>query len=63
VTRYDRTLNLVKYKKDPTNARIVGSWPRAFNNDYALGLGFVLQEGGFKSIVESFKADVAAGRA
>jgi hypothetical protein len=56
-------LDLVKYKKDPTNARIVGSWPRAFNNDYSLSLGFKLHEGGFKSVVETFKADVAAGRA
>lgn len=55
------TLDLVKYKKDPTNARIVGSWPRAFNNDYSLSLGFVLHPGGFKSIVESFQAGVKAG--
>jgi hypothetical protein len=26
--------------------------PSAFNNEYALSLGFVLHEGGFKSIVE-----------
>ncbi|KAJ9122869.1 hypothetical protein QFC24_003907 [Naganishia onofrii] len=56
------TLDLVKYKKDPVNARIVGSWPRAFNNDYSLSLGFVLHPGGFRQIVENFKADVEAGR-
>jgi nucleoside-diphosphate-sugar epimerase len=55
------TLDLVTYKKDPTNARIVGSWPRAFNNDYSLSLGFVLHDGGFKSIVQTFKDGVAAG--
>lgn len=58
-----RTLDLVKYKKDPVNARIVGSWPRAFNNEYSLSLGFVLHPGGFRQIVENFKADVEAGRA
>lgn len=57
-----KTLDLVQYKKDPTNARIVGSWPRAFNNDYSLSLGFVLHDGGFKSIVESFKKGVEEGR-
>lgn len=57
------TLDLVDYKKDPTNARIVGSWPRAFNNDYAFSLGFKLHPGGFRACVESFKADVEAGRA
>jgi len=56
-------LDLVKFEKDPMNARIVASWPRAFNNDHALGLGFVLHQGGFKSIVEAFKRDVEAGRA
>lgn len=55
------TLDLVKYKKDPTNARIVGSWPRAFNNEYSLSLGFVLHPGGFKAVVESFRDGVAAG--
>ncbi|KAJ9103297.1 hypothetical protein QFC21_002720 [Naganishia friedmannii] len=53
------TLDLVKYKKDPVNARIVGSWARAFNNKYSLSLGFVLHPGGFRQIVENFKADVA----
>lgn len=56
-------LDLVDYQKDPTNARIVGSWPRAFNNEYAFGLGFKLHPGGFRACVESFKADVEAGRA
>ncbi|EEB98980.1 hypothetical protein MPER_01414, partial [Moniliophthora perniciosa FA553] len=54
-------LNLVKFKDDPTNRRIVSSWPARFDNSYPLSLGFVVDEGGMVPIVEQFKKDVEAG--
>ncbi|KAF9267219.1 NAD(P)-binding protein [Marasmius fiardii PR-910] len=56
-------LNLVKFKDDPTNRRIVSSWPARFDNSYPLSLGFAVDEGGMVPIVEQFKKNVAAGTA
>ncbi|KAG7085692.1 hypothetical protein E1B28_003237 [Marasmius oreades] len=56
-----QALNLVKFKDDPTNRRIVSSWPARFDNTYPLSLGFVVDEGGMAPLVEQFKKDVAAG--
>ncbi|KAG7094742.1 hypothetical protein E1B28_005559 [Marasmius oreades] len=41
-----QVLNLVKFKDDPTNCRIVSSWPVQFDNTYSLSLGFIVDEGG-----------------
>jgi len=54
-------LKLVKFKDDPTNRRIVSSWPAAFDNTYPLSLGFVVDQGGMEPIVRQFKKDVEAG--
>ncbi|KAI0310738.1 NAD-P-binding protein [Amylostereum chailletii] len=54
-------LKLVKFKDDPTNRRIVSSWPAAFDNTYPLSLGFVVDEGGMEPVVRQFKEDVEAG--
>jgi hypothetical protein len=54
-------LDLVKFKDDPVNRRIVSSWPPRFDNSYALSLGFVVDEGGMEPIVRQFQKDVAAG--
>ncbi|KAF5327987.1 hypothetical protein D9758_017793 [Tetrapyrgos nigripes] len=56
-------LKLLEFKDDPINRRIVSSWPARFDNSYALGLGFVADEGGMVPIVERFKKDVEAGKA
>lgn len=48
---------------DPTNRRIVGSWPARFDNDYPCGLGFIKDEGGMVPIVRRFKEAVEAGLA
>lgn len=56
-------LKLVKFKDDPINRRIVGSWPARFNTEYPLGLGFVVDEGGMVPIVQRFKDAVDAGLA
>ncbi|KAK4688493.1 hypothetical protein P7C73_g1638, partial [Tremellales sp. Uapishka_1] len=54
---------LIKFQDDPTNRRIVGSWPARFDNSYPCGLGFVADEGGMVPIVQRFKDAVAAGLA
>lgn len=56
-------LKLVKFKDDPTNRRIVGSWPARFDNSYPCGLGFIVDEGGMVPIVQRFKDAVDAGLA
>lgn len=48
---------------DPTNRRIVSSWPAKFDNDYPCGLGFVVDEGGMVPIVRQFKKDIEDGLA
>ncbi|EJT53304.1 hypothetical protein A1Q1_05267 [Trichosporon asahii var. asahii CBS 2479] len=59
----EEALKLVKFKDDPTNRRIVSSWPARFDNTYALGLGFEVDEGGMVPIVRRFQAAVKAGEA
>ncbi|KDR72897.1 hypothetical protein GALMADRAFT_252225 [Galerina marginata CBS 339.88] len=56
-----QALDLVKFKDDPVNRRIVSSWPSAFDNKYPLSLGFFVDEGGMEPVVRQFKKDVAAG--
>ncbi|KAL7422836.1 hypothetical protein Q5752_002132 [Cryptotrichosporon argae] len=56
-------LKLINFKDDPTNRRIVGSWPARFDNSYPFGHGFVVDEGGMVPIVKRFKAMVQAGKA
>ncbi|GMK54954.1 hypothetical protein CspeluHIS016_0200100 [Cutaneotrichosporon spelunceum] len=53
-------LRLVTFKDDSTNRRIVGSWPARFDNDYPLGLGFVVDEGGMVPIVRRFRQQLGA---
>lgn len=59
----EEALSLVKFRNDPTNARIVGSWPAAFDNAYPLGLGFQVDQGGMVPIVRRFQEAVRAGTA
>ncbi|TXT05919.1 hypothetical protein VHUM_03680 [Vanrija humicola] len=53
-------LKLVEFKDDPTNRRIVSSWPARFDNAYPLGLGFVADAGGMVPIVRRFQAALGA---
>ncbi|KAH9924614.1 NAD(P)-binding protein [Epithele typhae] len=54
-------LALVRFEDDATNRRVVSSWPARFDNAYALGLGFVVNEGGMVPIVRRFREQLAAG--
>ncbi|KAJ6618008.1 hypothetical protein B0H10DRAFT_2031764 [Mycena sp. CBHHK59/15] len=56
-----QALELVKFKDDPINRRIVSSWPPRFDNSYPLSLGFIVDEGGMEPIVRQFQKDIAAG--
>ncbi|KAJ6602391.1 hypothetical protein DFH09DRAFT_1124773 [Mycena vulgaris] len=56
-----KALDLVKFKDDPINRRIVSSWPPRFDNTYPLSLGFVVDEGGMEPIVRQFQKDIEAG--
>ncbi|KAI0330180.1 NAD(P)-binding protein [Cubamyces sp. BRFM 1775] len=51
----------IRFEDDPTNRRIVSSWPARFDNSYALGLGFAVDEGGMVPIVQRFKEQMLAG--
>ena len=62
----DHSLSLISdtdNQDDPTNRRIVSSWPAKFDNSYPLGLGFTADEGGMVPIVQRFKDAVEAGLA
>ncbi|KAG6853268.1 hypothetical protein C0991_005593 [Blastosporella zonata] len=50
-------LALLKFKDDPVNRRVVSSWPARFDNMYALGLGFNVDEGGMEPIIRRFQRD------
>ncbi|KAJ7736738.1 hypothetical protein DFH07DRAFT_870646 [Mycena maculata] len=56
-----KALDLVTFKDDPINRRIVSSWPPRFDNSYPLSLGFVVDEGGMEPIVRQFQKDIEAG--
>ena len=56
-------LKLIKFEDNPTNRRIVSSWPARFDNSYPLSLGFVVDEGGMVPVVERFKQAVELGKA
>ncbi|KAI0351449.1 NAD(P)-binding protein [Trametes cingulata] len=45
----------IRFEDDPTNRRIVASWPARFDNSYALSLGFKVDEGGMVPIVTQFR--------
>lgn len=56
-------LKFIKFKDDPTNRRIVSSWPAVFDNSYALSLGFSVDEGGMVPIVRKFQQNLSLNHA
>ncbi|KXN91322.1 hypothetical protein AN958_01297, partial [Leucoagaricus sp. SymC.cos] len=59
----EEALSRVRFQDDPTDRRIVSSWPEKADNSYALKLGFQHDEGGMAPIVQRFKDDIDAGLA
>ncbi|KAI8971139.1 hypothetical protein BD414DRAFT_525466 [Trametes punicea] len=51
----------IRFQDDPTNRRLVSSWPARFDNSYALSLGFAVDEGGMVPIVRRFKEQLLGG--
>ena len=51
----------ITFEADETNRRVVQSWPARFDNAYALGLGFAVDEGGMVPIVRQFRDQLRAG--
>ncbi|CAO1628595.1 unnamed protein product [Sympodiomycopsis kandeliae] len=58
--RGDQAVNLVKFEHDETCKRIVSSWPRSFDNSYALSLGFVVDQDGFDGALKEYIAAYAS---
>ncbi|KAF8633123.1 hypothetical protein AX15_001503 [Amanita polypyramis BW_CC] len=56
-----KALELVKFKDDPVNRRIVSSWPSTFDNSFALNLAYSVDEGGIEGMVLGFKTKLEAG--
>ncbi|KAJ7186824.1 hypothetical protein C8R46DRAFT_880456 [Mycena filopes] len=47
----------VSFADDAVSRRVVSSWPARFDNTYALGLGFLRDEGGMEPIVRRFQKE------
>ena len=52
--RGDEAVGLIKFDHDETCRRIVSSWPRAFDNTYALSLGFTVDKDGFEGAIKEY---------
>jgi nucleoside-diphosphate-sugar epimerase len=50
----DQAVDLIKFEHDETCKRIVSSWPRAFDNTYALSLGFTVDKDGFQGAIHEY---------
>ena len=49
---------LIRFEDNPENRRVVSSWPSRFDNAYALGLGFVVDEEGLVPVVRRFQEEL-----
>ncbi len=47
-------LDLIEFKDDETNKRLVSSWPARFDCSYAIGLGFKADSGGMEKVIKDF---------
>jgi nucleoside-diphosphate-sugar epimerase len=52
--RGQEAVDLIKFEHDETCKRIVSSWPRGFDNSYALSLGFVCDEDGYEGAIQEY---------
>ncbi|KAJ1030532.1 hypothetical protein NDA16_001441 [Ustilago loliicola] len=53
-------VNLIKFEKDQVCERLVGTFPARFDNEFALGIGFKVDEGGFEANVREFQDFLAS---
>jgi len=47
-------LDLIDFKDDETNRRIISSWPARFDCSYAIGLGFKVDSEGMDRVIKDF---------
>jgi nucleoside-diphosphate-sugar epimerase len=52
--RGQEAVDLIKFEHDETCARIVSSWPRGFDNSYALSLGFTNDNDGYEGAIQEY---------
>ncbi|UZJ53731.1 hypothetical protein CBS101457_003051 [Exobasidium rhododendri] len=52
--RGQKAVDLIKFEHDETCRRIVSSWPREFDNTYALSLGFVVDTDGYEGAIHEY---------
>jgi nucleoside-diphosphate-sugar epimerase len=52
--RGQEAVDLIKFEHDETCSRVVSSWPRAFDNSYALSLGFVQDQDGYEGAIQEY---------
>lgn len=56
----DEAVKLIKFEKDEVCERLVNTFPARFDNSFALGIGFKVDEGGFEGNVREFQEYLAA---
>jgi nucleoside-diphosphate-sugar epimerase len=49
-----KAVDLIKFEHDETCSRVVSSWPREFDNSYALSLGFVVDKDGYEGAIQEY---------
>jgi hypothetical protein len=49
-----QSLEMIDFKDDETNRRIVSSWPATFDCEYAMGLGFKHDSEGMDRVILDF---------
>lgn len=49
-----QSLDMIDFKDDETNRRIVSSWPARFDCSYAIGLGFEVDSEGMDRVITDF---------
>lgn len=52
--RGQEAVDLIKFEQDEICQRIVSSWPQAFDNSYALSLGFVVDKDGYEGAIQEY---------
>ncbi|SPO19718.1 related to nucleoside-diphosphate-sugar epimerases [Ustilago trichophora] len=56
----DEAVKLIKFEKDEVCERLVGTFPAKFDNEFACGIGFKVDQGGFEANVREFQEYLAA---
>lgn len=52
--RGQKAIDLIKFEQDEICQRTVSSWPLAFDNSYALSLGFVVDKDGYEGAIQEY---------